>query len=70
MAEAMERRALSLQDFQAVHTEPGDRDDYDLPDHLRCRRCGLFLPTGDRPTLADLNEHALDHECLTERARP
>jgi hypothetical protein len=60
--------AVELADFQAVHTEPGDRDDYDVTNHLRCRRCGLFLHTdGNAPTLADLTTQALAHQCLTGR---
>ncbi|MFD9443470.1 hypothetical protein [Streptomyces sp. NPDC060001] len=55
----------ALNDFQAIHTS--DLDDYDIAQHLRCRRCGLFLTAPPEATLADLTEHATSHHCLTER---
>jgi hypothetical protein len=57
----------SLADFQAITTEPGDLDDYDVIDQLRCRRCGAHLRTHADPTLADLIHQARAHHCLKDR---
>lgn len=52
--------------FQAVFCLPGDQgDDWDPIDTLRCTRCGHLIRAGAAATLADLNNAALEHSCLS-----
>jgi len=65
MASANTRRPLDPSWFEAIHTEPGDLDDWDVASLLRCKRCASTItPHAASPTLADLNAAATAHHCL------
>ncbi|MET8682540.1 hypothetical protein ABZW18_34590 [Streptomyces sp. NPDC004647] len=53
-----------LRFFEAVQVLPGDIDDWDVVDTLRCKRCGSLIRAGLGANLSDLNESAEEHSCL------